>query len=987
MARQDVLLAALNRGEVSTQLLARTDLEHLRLAAQVQENWQPRVLGPSTFRPGSEYLGTVNQGNVQTTFFPFVASSIDRAAIELTPNLLRAWVVSVDGKSVDLVTRAAVSTTIPLFGSGGWVVIQQTGTANISLTSGGLAFNNLNIGANATVAAQVTIASGDAGVEHAVRFGVGAGPISFSIGTSQGADDLFPIENLDTGLYSMAFTPPTAGSIWITISAAIGPENFNTLTNSQPQGIFLISMGQIAIESPGPMSLATPWGASVLTDLANQRPTRVRPTASADVLFLACPGIAQQQINRYSPTSWSVVLYKPVKGPMSAAQGTTATVLSVDVLTGNGSLTSNTPTFSPDDVGTLFRLFHNGQIIQQNLSFNGSATDAVRITGVSTISVVSGGTIVDVSVPDRDFFVTLTGSWSGNAILQRSFSGYTVDFANYVTYNSNGSHGIIDSLNNEIVWYRVLDTATGTMGVTIDASGNGGGAGVCVVTSYISPTQVTMEVLVPFFHTGAAFDWRQSQWSPLQGFPTATSIHEGRLWWAGADRWWGSTSDDYTNFDFDEIGDAAYIDVTVGEGPIANINWLLSLDTLLGGGDTQIIAARSDAIQDPLTPTNFNLRFAMSEGSSQVQAVKIDNRAIFVNQSTRRIYAAVYDIATYNYKTIELSNLNPDIGVPSSTTGAGGIGSGGYIGMAVQRNPDTIIHLIRSDGQIVCLLNDVDDDVKAFWRKTTLGQYDNVISLPDTIEDMILVSVIRNGVRYFERFARLDECAGGPITKLCDSFGSYSGPPTYTISAPWLANQQVSVWIDGTDACLTKDDQGQQPAGFTYDAQGRGVLQLDRGGNATLQTAFENAIFGLPYKAKFLSTKLAYAAQQGSAINEDKRVDHIGFVLQNTHNRGIAYQAFVLNPKFGLGSFGPDFGTDFDTGVPNPYYDNLSPLDDMPLVEEGAVVEPDIIWAFYDQTRFEFPDNTRTDSRIYVEAASPRPATILGITFSIETND
>lgn len=975
MARQNPIFSALNRGEVSPQLLGRTDLEHLRMAGQFQENWQPRVLGPMTIRPGSEYIGTINDATTPCTIIPFIASSDDTAIIELTPNQMRVWIVDED-LAISLVERAAVSATVPAFNSGAWFISARTGNSTPVINPSFLQFFNTNVGAYSAISCGVTIPSGDVGIEHAIRLVVADGPVTFKIGSAVGADDIFAVETLDSGTYSLAFTPTFAGQIIVTVGSAIAPENFNTTTQSQPQGIQSTSIALCAMESAGPLALPTPWGASVLTDLLNDQPSTVRFSSSADVIFVAAPGSAQMQINRYSPTSWSLVNYRPVKGPMNAVTGSNSVILSVSGISGNPNLTANQPFFTPDDVGTLFRLFHNSQNFSQVVSFNGAWTDPIRVTGVSSISEVSGGTLVDVSVPDRQFSYTVAGSWSGTVSLQRSYDGPNTGYTTYQTLTHNGTQPVDDNLNNEIIYYRLGfsngNLSSGQATLTFNYVG-GGGYGVCRVLTYIDSQTVNVEVLVPFSSNGAAQDWHQSEWSALKGFPTSTDIHEGRLWWAGADRWWGSTSDDYSNFDFDAIGDAAYIDIQVGRGPIANINWLLSLDGLLGGGDTQIIAARSDAIQSPLTPTNFNLRFTTSQGSAPMQAFAIDNRAIFVNQSRRKIFQAIYDLYTYNYKAVELSNLNPDIGAPKSAANAH---SGGYMSMAIQRNPDTIIHLIRSDGQIVCLLNDVDDDVKAFWRKTTAGSYDNVLVLPGVVEDQVIVTVQRNGKRFLERFARLDECTGDLICKLADSFGTYTGPPTYTFSAPWLANQTVEVWIDGTDVTLTKDESGNPVS----------PIKLDVNGNGVLPTAAQNITFGLPYTARFFSTKLAYAAQMGTAVNEIKRADHLGLVLQNTHCQGIRYGAPILNPQYGEGSFGPDFGPDFDVAN-NPFWDSGVPIDSLPMVEKGVVLPVDWIWTYYDAPRFEFANDSSTDSRLYIEAASPRPATVLAVTFSIETND
>ena len=953
MARQEVIFQAMNRGEVSTQLLGRTDVEHLRMAAQTQENWQPRVLGPMSLRPGSEYIETT-LNSLPAKMLPFVAQFNDTAVIELTGNAMR---VLVDD---EIVTRNAVGTVIPGLGSGSWNIVRQTGTSQVTLNNDGLTFYNLNIGASAAVNIEVNVALADVKKEHGVRLVVTTGPIVFKIGSVNGGDDLFLSAILDTGTYSLAYTP-LGQTIWFEFDSAIGPETYSTVRTTQTQGYQEVNVAYIVTEPPGPMTIPSPWPLYVL-----QAPCQIRQAPSGDVLFIAASGIPQQKIVRYSVTSWSIQLYKPVKGPMSAVPGGSSVILSIGDQVGNTTLTSNQPIFTTDDIGTLFRLFYWQQFVDRVISFSGTWSDAIRVTGVSTISVVSGNSIVDESVPDRNFYISISGTWTGTVTLQRSFSSPTTDYNDYLTYTSNQTNvEIDDSLNNEIVYYRMGCHAgaltSGAPTINISTSG-GGGEGVVHVTGYVNSTELEIEVLVipPFY--GPAYDWHQSEWSADRGYPTAVAIHEGRLWWAGSDRWWGSTSDDYSNFDFDEIGDSSYIDITVGQGPIANVNWLLSIDSLLAGGDTQIIVARSDAIQDPLTPTNFNLRFSTSQGSAPIQGVKVDNTCIFVNQSTGRIFRAIYDLYTYNYKCVELSNLNPDIG---GYPGPGNLPFG-FVAMAVQRNPDTIIHLVRADGQMVCLIFDEADDVKAFWRKTTAGKYEDVIVLPGEIEDRVYVVVNRASGRFIERFARLDECYGDSICKLVDSHVVYTGPATTTISAPWLAGQQVAVWANGADVFNVVDNVP-------------GLLTLDANGNGTLPAATTPIVFGLTYKAQYLSSKLAYGAQRGSAVNEVKKIDHIGFVLQNTHYQGLRYGSFPFNPTRN-GYVVGDFNT-----TPSVLWDNNAPIDDMPLVENGVDIPANTIWMLYDKVKMEWSGNADTDARIYLTAASPRPATVVAATIAMES--
>lgn len=949
MAREHILYYSLNRGEVSSLMLARTDLEHLRMAARRQVNWLPRVLGPMMLRPGTQAIGEINQ-DLPAKMIPFVAGFNDKALVELTAGTMQVWV------SDTLVTRAAVSTVLPAFSA--WV-LTQTGTATAVITAGSIIFSSVNNGSVANANTSASIAAQDQMKEHAVRITISQGPVTFRIGTSPQGEDLQPIITLDVGTYSIAFVPGTGvPTVYFQFSTIISAENANTLTNSIPQGLQQTIVASCSIEPPGVMQLPTPWPQSALVEVANNvivGPSSIRYTESADVIYIACDGIPQYQINRYGQTSWSVVKYRPVKGPMPGGRGDPSVLLAPSSLTGNIALTANKPFFDKADVGTLFRLFQNGQHLTQSLTASDTYTDAIRVTGVCITTTIVSGSPVNAAAADRNYTFTLSGTWVGTVSLERSFEGPNSGFTVVATATSNATTTNTDGINNVIVWYRLGfgpgAYVSGTLVVTLSYAG-GGGAGVCHVTGFNSSTSVSAEVLVPFFNTSNASDWRQSEWSTSQGFPSAVELHGGRLWWAGSDRWWGSVSDDYNNFDYDAIGDASPVDESIGKGPIANMNWLLSLDHLLGGADTSIIMARSDAIDSTVTATTFNLRQPSTNGSYPIQAVRVDARAIYVDQSGRRLYELIYDIQNYNYKPSDLTRLNPDIGLL------------GFLDMSVQRQPDTRINLVRKDGQVVSLIYDVEDDVLAFWRVQTDGIIESVTTLPGPIEDQVYYVVRRtiNGVdkRYLEKLARIDECQGGLITKCIDSHRIYQGPPATSLPAflPHLVGKTAVIWADGKDigTCVVNS-----AGDISWPADGG---------------AYQNVVAGLPYTAEFLSAKLAYAAKQGSAINKNKRIDHIGFVLENTHCKGIRYgqlqeNPIVVNPLF---------------PVNNELWDDDKPLDDLPDIERGVEIDENTIWAAYDEKVMEFAGDDEPDARLYIQAASPRPATIVGLTFDIETS-
>jgi len=57
------------------------------------------------------------------------------------------------------------------------------------------------------------------------------------------------------------------------------------------------------------------------------------------------------------------------------------------------------------------------------------------------------------------------------------------------------------------------------------------------------------------------------------------------------------------------------------------------------------------------------------------------------------------------------------------------------------------------------------------------------------------------------------------------------------------------------------------------------------------------------------------------------------------------------------------------------------------LVESGAVIDPDSVWESYDEGMIEFPGDWSTDNRVCLEAAAPRPCTVLAVVLNVDRTD
>lgn len=899
MARGKPSLFSLNRGVVDRRGLARLDVKRLALAAQVQTNWMPAVLGPMALRVGFGYLGGI-LNNAACRFLKFIFATNDLAELELTDSQMRVWINDA------VLARSAVATTITngdfTTDLAGWTQIDAAGAVS-SWTAGKM---QLQGNGTARASREQVVTNASPGIEHGIRIVIARGPVMLRIGTSTGNDDLLGETTLYTGTHSLAITP--AGTFYI------------RFFSSTAQIVWVESCN---IEAAGAVILPTLWKAADLNS--------VRYDQSADVLFLACAGHQQQRIERRGARpggrSWSVVVYQSPDGPF-LIQNTGPTTLAASAITGNVTVTASVAVFKATHVGALFSITSVGQQTTVAAAAANTFSPSIRVTGLSA---------------QRGFAIVVTGVFSATVVLQQSFDNATWADVAGKSWTAPVSTTYADGLDNQIVYYRIGVEATyvsGTATCTLTFS-QGSIRGVVRVTDYTDSTHVGAEVLSALGGTAASAVWEEGKWSNRQGWPTSVGIHEGRMWWAGQNGVQGSISDAFDSYDETFLGDAGAIDRTVGSGPVDTINWILSLKGMLVGAQGAEYSVRSSSLDEPLTPTNFNLKASSTQGSGTTGAVKVDQMGYYVDRTGCKVFELEFDIRSYDYTSDDLMDLAPEIGLP------------GIVRIDVQRKPDTRVHMVRSDGTVVvCVLN-AQEQMKALVLVTTNGLIEDVVIQPaigGNLDDQVYYVVSRtiNGatVRYREKWAQQLDCRGDkPQCKLADSYLAFSGSTKSVFAVPHLAGQQVVVWADGVDVG-TDDSTTTWVQRYTADGSG----------NVTLAAAATNVVIGLPYTAQFQSAKLGLVAEGGTMLNMQKKIAQIGFVMADTHRRGIR--------------FGPSF--DY--------------LDDLPAIEQGAPVAAEVT-ADYENDLIEFPGQWTTDMRACLVAVAPRPATVMAITLDEVQNN
>ena len=874
------VLLAFNRGLVSPLALARVDLKRMALSAETQTNWMPRVLGAMRLRPGTKYLHST-RNDTASADLPFVFAADDTAIVELTDSAMRVVV------SDTVVTRPAVSSAVTNgnFDTDvtGWTDSDEAGAVSAWATGGYLSL----IGTGTTSATrdqQITVAGGDQNVEHGLAIHVARGTATIKLGSTQGGEEYRTATALRQGRHSLGITP--TGSFWIRISA------LDTTA---------VLVGSIAVEVAGAMVLVAPWAAGDLQ--------YVRTEQSGDVLFCADGAHRQQRIERQDTRSWSVVDYIVEDGPFKL-ENTSTTTLTAAALTGSTTLTASQPYFKSTNVGSIFRLASIGQTASKSITAQDQWTAPIRVTGVDN---------------GRVFSVIISGTWVATVTLQRSVSE-PGDWTDVTTYSVNQTTTYDDTLDNQIIYYRLgVKTGGYTSGTCVAQLTYSAGSiqGVGIVTGYTSSTVVSVDVLSDFGGTTATADWWEGLWSDRRGWPSSVGLHDGRLWWAGKDAIRGSVSDAFDSFDDNTEGDSGPIARSIGSGPVDSINWILLLSLMLVGTEGSEMVAKSSSLDEPLTPTAFSLKPFSTQGSANMRAVKVDASGVFVQRNGSRVYEMSLDGSTYSFVSSDLTAVAPEVG------------DTGIVRIAVQRQPDTRIHCVRADGKVAILVFDRLEKVTCWVLYETDGVVEDAVVLPGTVEDAVYYTVKRtiNGStkRYREKWALESETLGATATVLSDSTVIWTGASSTTVTGlSTLEAKTVVVWANGKDL-----------GDYTV-----------AGGQITISEEATTAYVGLAYTADFKSARFAEASSV--PLSQKQQVHGVALLLADTHAQGI------------------QFGSD------------TAHLDDLPQIDnEGAQVDQNSIWSDYTADAHPVSGKWSNDTRLCLRAQSPRPCTVLAAVVSV----
>ena len=588
--------------------------------------------------------------------------------------------------------------------------------------------------------------------------------------------------------------------------------------------------GQIVDGSSNAIELTTTYTTAQVPD--------VKFAQTADVMYLVHPAHPPRKLTRSSHTSWSITDVDLKRGAMLDPNITTTTLLA-NGRTGNVNITASASLFTSNDVGRLVQL-HKGFAKITSIT---SATVAVAAVqeledGRTELMPTYACTTISFHEGDPDS----TGLEHNDRL--EDTAGNFIDQGFEVGMRVTLTGSTSNNFTNLLV-VAVTDT-TLVIAPGNDLAAEAAGDSVTLVGSLVADKK---------WRLGAFF---------IGSYPSTVAFYEQRLVFAGTSNqpqtMFFSQSGDFENFEIGTDADDG-LRYTIGSNEVNVIRYLVSSSQLVVGTSGGEFVVRASGFDEPLTPTNTQIKQQTTFGSAPIQPLLIGNSTLFIQRAKRKLRELAFSSESDSYVA------------PDMTILAEHITEGGIEEMAYQQEPDSVAWLVRADGVLACMTFRREEQVVAWHRHIVGGAFgsgnavvESVATIPGDIdEDQVWVIVKRtiNGAtkRYVEYLSGFDFGTDVGNAFFVDSGLTYSGSAATTISGlNHLEGQSVAILADG--------------AAHANKTVSSGSITLDR--------SVTKAQIGLPFTSKLETLRIDAGSAMGSSQGKNKRIGEVTVRLFRT---------------------------------------------------------------------------------------------------------
>jgi|TARA_R100001460_G_scaffold2057_3_gene7012 hypothetical protein len=632
-------------------------------------------------------------------------------------------------------------------------------------------------------------------------------------------------------------------------------------------------------------------------------------TQSADVMYITHSSHPVRKISRTSNTDWTITDVTFINGPYLDENATTTT-LTPNGRSGSITLTASSSTFVSTDVGRLVKIYN----------------------GYAKITAFTSATVVAATVQTDEL---------GVAEILPTYASNTISFVEGDPSGTGSSHNdFIRDSNKQFVeegfTEGMIITASGASN-----SGNNKDYEIVKVTSdEITLVPVDDVVAESASNTitlvgklNATDEFSLGAFSETTGFPRACAFYEQRLVFAGTTNQpqalFFSVAGDFENMTESDT-DSSAMNYTIGSNQVNRILYLASARSMVVGTTGGEFVVRASGTDEPITPTNIQIKQQATYGSADVQPVQAGSYTLFVQRAKRKLRELGYVYDTDAYQAVDLTIL------------ADHVTENGLVELAYQQEPFSLVWATTGDGRLIGMTYRREEQVVAWHQHklggsfttggvtTNHGVVENIAVIPGELNQDNLYMVVKrtiNGAtrRYVEILSDIDFGTDIQDAIFVDSSLTYSGSSTSSLSGlDHLEGQTVSILEEG--------------AAHPDKTVSSGSIATDR--------ATTKAQVGLGYTSTLRTVRLESGSASGTAQGKIKKI----------HSVIVRFFRTV----------GASVGTSTENTDTIPFRDSSDPTDTaVPLFTGDKTIEAQPSWD--------------TEGSIVVKQTQPLPMTIVGI--------
>lgn len=440
---------------------------------------------------------------------------------------------------------------------------------------------------------------------------------------------------------------------------------------------------------------------------------------SADTLFIAHPDYAPRALVRQDNDNWelSSLATSFDRPPFLAQNVDNSTYVEVSAATGAGvDLESPYNIFRPEHVGSYWKL-------------------------------------AEIAESNHDSWVTSTAYTAGDRVV---YGGNVYEADNSATSGTRAP---------------VHETGTESDGV-VDWTYINDGSGYMLITSYVDYSHLVGTVIVELpasvITPNITTRWSEGAWSDYQGWPSTVTFHNERLCWANTLKspqtlWMSRVGLYYDHSTSTPLADDDALSLILASKQVNAIKWMESMTHLYVGttkAEWRLTSATGDG---PITANSKQAARGSYNGSSGIKPETAGSSLLYVQEQGKILRDLFYDWNVESFIGEDLTLLSEHL-TKSET----------IIQMAFQREPNSVLWCVRSDGKLLGLTYYKEQEVFGWHIHETDGSFESVAVIPGANEDEVWFVVKRtiNGsdVRYVERLGEMFTDTDLAEAKFLDSY-------------------------------------------------------------------------------------------------------------------------------------------------------------------------------------------------------------------------